>query len=185
MPYAAWYSDLTCAWYSTECAFVSSHRCPSSVRTKNPDDVDVNCRFLCQGKEKFGFECTHRTLTTAFINVSCTSTACCHFQSAYNPKHAALHQHSQVDINMTKADTLRSGEYMLCTAADLALLASAKQIIHLWQSQQQLAVRANHCFLVQHGGGPCEGIVVIVGGTYPSVSVALIFIKEVLKGEII
>ena len=72
MRYAAWCSSLTCAWYSTECAFVSSHRCPSSVRTKNPDDVDVNCRFLCQGKEKFGFECTHRTLTTAFINVSCT-----------------------------------------------------------------------------------------------------------------
>ena len=184
MPYAAWCSNLTCAWYSTECAFVSSHRCPSSVRTKNPDDVDVNCRFLCQGKEKFGFECTQRTLTTAFINVSCTVQPVVNF-TVHVSSNMYLFTAQELIINMTKADTLSNGEYMLCTAAALAKLASAKQIIPILQRQQQLAVRANHCFLVQHGGGPCEGILVIVGGTYPSVSVALIFIKEVLKGEVI
>ena len=87
-------------------------------------------------------------------------------------------------INITKADTLSSGECVLCAAADLPLLASAKRMMPILQTQQQLAVRANHFFHVQHGGGQGEGIVVIVGGTYPS-GIALIFIKDVLKGTVI
>ena len=41
----------------------------------NPEDVDVNCRLRCQGREKLGFECTHSTLTTAFMKVSCNYTS--------------------------------------------------------------------------------------------------------------
>jgi hypothetical protein len=66
-------SRLTCAWYSTECALVSSQRCPSSDRTMKPDEVDVNCRFRCHGSEKLGLECTQSTLTTAFMKVSCVA----------------------------------------------------------------------------------------------------------------
>ena len=85
----------TCAWYSTECALVSSQRCPSSERTMNPEDVDVNCRLRCQGREKLGFECTHSTLTTAFMKVSCkhmsaysSGSACAHLSIARVPSDA-------------------------------------------------------------------------------------------------
>lgn len=44
-------SMITCEWYSTECALVSSHRTPSPpALIMNPVLVVANCRLRCHGR---------------------------------------------------------------------------------------------------------------------------------------
>ena len=161
----------TCAWYSTECALVSSQRCPSSERTMNPEDVDVNCRLRCQGREKLGFECTHSTLTTAFMKVSCKHT------SAYGSEFACDH----LVITQVSSDapfsTMNQGQGYKCDSTD-----SHKVRVTL--------VLASHAWDILGGAGMERKIVALAyvsEQAHPSGSIVTIIIViqlDVIKREV-
>lgn len=65
-------ASLTCEWYSTECALVSSQRLSPPASIMKPVLWDETWRLRCQGREKSGLLWTQYTFTTPGMDSVCT-----------------------------------------------------------------------------------------------------------------